>query len=98
MVSLACATVAPTAPIRVPSAPKRRTSLWAFGSKDNCIQRMPFNAPADAAGRRRATGKGRAGAAQGRVAWRISERAEGMEQPPAHRTTHDTGPLELPAR
>jgi hypothetical protein len=49
-------------------------------------------------GRTMCDGKGRAGAAHGSVAWRISERAEGMERPPAHRTTRDAGPLELPAR
>jgi hypothetical protein len=46
-VSLACATVAPSAPIRTPPEPKRLTSLSVMGSKDRCIQRMPFHARAD---------------------------------------------------
>jgi hypothetical protein len=37
-------TVAPSAPIRMPPAPKRLTSLGASGRKDHCIQRMPFHA------------------------------------------------------
>jgi hypothetical protein len=46
-VSLACAGVAQSAPIRTPPAPKRIAALGALGSKGHCIQRMPFNAPAD---------------------------------------------------